>query len=71
MSNSLNLMEFLHRALASPTGIVVRTNNAELLRNRLYTCRRQAQDPQFEGLSILLSRTNPQGEVWIAKNGKD
>jgi hypothetical protein len=71
MSNStLPLVEHLYRALESDIGIVVKTNNPELLRNRLYAARQQAQNPAFEALTLMFSRSNPKTELWIAKNQK-
>lgn len=67
MNTTLPLVEFLHRALAAEIGIVVRTNDTDLLRNRLYAARRQAQNPDFESLSLMFSRSAPKTELWIVK----
>lgn len=68
MSNSpLPLIELLHRALAEPLGIIVSTNDPERLRVRLYAARREAMNPDFEGLSFLPSRVKPTTELWICK----
>lgn len=67
---TLDLVQFLYRALDAEVGIVVRTSDVNLLRNRLYTCRRQAQNPDFEALTFSPSRTAPTTELWIVKNGK-
>lgn len=64
-----NLTEFLYRALQTPTGIVVKTSNVELLRNRLYATRREAQNIEFEVLTFMPSRTTPKTELWIARKG--
>lgn len=65
-----NLVELLYRALDAEVGIAVRTSDVQLLRNRLYLCRRQAQNPAFEALTFSPSRTNPDSELWILRNNK-
>lgn len=65
-----NLVELLYRALDAEVGIAVRTSDVALLRNRLYLCRRQAQNPDFEALTFSPSRTNPESELWILRNNK-
>ena len=64
------LLECLHRALAAPVGIELATNNVELLRNRLYKVRTEAQNPAFEALTFCPSRTQPLTHLWIMKNSK-
>jgi len=63
----MNYVEFLFRALDAKVGIVVSTNNPDLLRTKLYAARRQAMNPIFEELSILISRTSPSNEIWIVR----
>lgn len=55
----------MHEALASPLGLAVATNNPQNLRAKLYAARRA--DADLEPLSIHLSPTNPNGELWIVK----
>lgn len=52
-------------ALASANGIIVSTNNAEILLQRLYSTK--AAHEEFAGLAIEISRFNPSSEVWIIK----
>lgn len=64
--SSLNIfVELLYRALDAPIGIAVRTSNPELARQKFYQARRDARNPQFEELSIVPSRTQPESELWI------
>lgn len=66
-SSPPSIVEHLYRALEAPIGIVVRSNNPELLRMKLYAARRDAMNPEFEALTIALSRSNPTTELWICK----
>ncbi len=63
------LKEELYRALASPVGIILRTNDVNLLRQRLYTLRKE--DEALGVLSFSPSPTDPNGELWITHNDKD
>ncbi len=56
----------LFAALASDYGIAVPTSNPVLLRNRLYA-ERKKDIPTFGNLSITLSPTAPDTELWIVK----
>lgn len=64
MSN-LPLIEHLYRAMNSEFGVVVQTNNVERLRAKLYAERKK--DPDLAALSINISRTSPETEIWIIK----
>lgn len=55
----MNLTEYqtiLYQALNQPFGLVLRTNDPQRLRQRFYSARAQAQDPQLDGIQILLGR---------------
>lgn len=56
----------LYEALGSATGIVLRTNDAGRLRQKLYALRVQAKDPDLDVLSIVQSPTAP-NELWIGR----
>lgn len=62
------LLELLYDALRSEVGVVVRTNNVERLRAKLYPLRKQ--DPDLAALSFVVSPVDPEGELWIVKKGK-
>ena len=62
---NLPLIEHLYRALNSTFGVVLRTNNVERLRQKLYAERKK--DPDLACLSINISRTVPETEIWIIK----
>ena len=57
--------EMLARALDSPLGVAVITERPELTRTKLYEVR--ALHPEFKGILIQTSRTNPAGELWLLK----
>jgi len=57
----------LIRALSEEFGVEVPTDNAVLLRQRLYEERRK--DPQFWNLSILECPSNPD-KLWIVRKRK-
>jgi len=60
------MLEHLYNALASPFGIILECNDVRALRQRLYTERRAAQDPQLNLLSFVPSPFNPQ-QLWLVK----
>lgn len=60
--------ELLYRALAERWGVVVKTSDAPLLKQRLYAARRKLNDPDLAALSFATSPTNPDAEVWIVHN---
>jgi len=60
-------LEALYRALHSERGIVVRTNDPEKLKQRLYAARRAAKDEELAKLSFATSRTNPERDLLIVK----
>lgn len=65
----LPLIEYLYTALASPGGVVLRTNNVEGLRKKLYTER--DKDPSLrDGLSLTPSPLIPD-ELWIVRRFPD
>ena len=69
MTQALDLLEKLYDALRSPLGIVVETEDAERLRQKLYSLRREYQerDPALRSLSFVLSKTSPETQLWILK----
>ncbi len=63
----LELLEHLYDALHADIGIVIRTDNIELTRQKLYAIRK-AFTPEFDGLSFLVSPDDLKTELWIIKN---
>lgn len=59
--------ELLYKALDSRIGIVVRTSNPDLCRQKLYAARAKACDPVLEELSIKPSHSSPRTELWIIR----
>lgn len=66
MSN-LALLEVMYDALRSPLGIVVETDDAERLRQKLYAIRRENEE--FEPLAFVISPMNG-SDLWILNKGK-
>ena len=68
-----SLLPLLYRALRSPFGIAVRTNDPARLRTRFYVERRKAMetDPQLKGVSFVGSYDDPENEAWFARNGSE
>lgn len=61
------MLEFWYRALRSPDGVCLRTNDREGLMQRLYAARREVMDPDLKPLSLIQSPTAPD-ELWIVHN---
>jgi hypothetical protein len=68
MSAAAPFASYWYAALAARHGIVIETDNVQLLVGRLYTARREAADPDLDRVSILNSPTTP-GQVWLVKKG--
>lgn len=59
------LLELLYDALREEFGLVVNTNDPEMLRQKLYPLRKE--DSAFAQLSFVISPINPTGQLWIVK----
>ncbi len=68
MSN-LSLTELLYAAYHSELGVVVETNDAEFLRQKLYPLRKENL-ADFENLSFVISPLNGI-DLWIIKQPKE
>lgn len=64
--DQLDLLELLYAAVHNDLGVVVETNDAEFLRQKLYPLR--GEDPSFAALSFLISPING-SDLWIIKKG--
>lgn len=62
--SKIELLELLYDTLRTPLGLVVETNDAERLRQKLYSIRRE--EPSFECLSFIISPLNG-ADLWILK----
>lgn len=63
---TLALTELLYDALRTPLGVVVDTDSAERLRQKLYTIRKS--NPDFTPLSFVISPING-SDLWILNKG--
>ncbi len=59
-------LEFLYEALGSPHGIVLQSENRDLLRAKLYKAKRDACDTALDVLALIPSPTMAD-ELWIVK----
>ena len=62
--SKLPLMELLYAALRSQIGVVIETDDAERLRQKLYPLRKD--DPDLMVLSFVISPVNGK-DLWIIK----
>lgn len=64
-------LPFLYRALREEYGVSVKclTGNAAALKQRLYLAKKASTDPKIKSLKLSASRDDPQGAVWIVKDG--
>jgi hypothetical protein len=58
----VNLTEILYDATRTPLGLVIETNDAERLRQKLYAIRKD--DPALHALSFVISPFNG-SDLWI------
>ena len=65
---SLELVEIMYAAIHSENGVVVETNDAERLRQKLYPLRKE--NPDFEPLAFVISPLNGI-DLWIIKQPKE
>jgi hypothetical protein len=65
--SDLSALEALHRALAEPYGIVIRTTNLALTRQNIYQLRKNSGDPDLDNLKVLASPYLPEEELWIVR----
>ena len=61
-------IELLYAAVHAEIGVVVETNDAERLRQKLYTLRKD--NPDFEQLAFVISPFNG-ADLWIIKQPKE
>jgi hypothetical protein len=65
------LLDLLYRALHAEYGIVVTTNSIDRLRQKLYAVRRESGDEDLSLLSLVVSPTNPETELFILRRPND
>lgn len=61
---SIDHLELLYAAVHSERGVVIETDDAEFLRQKLYKLR--PEDPDFADLSFVISPINGK-DLWIIK----
>lgn len=66
---STNLVELLYAAYHSESGVVVETDDAEFLRQKLYPLRKENLE-DFECLAFVISPLNGV-DLWIIKQPKE
>lgn len=65
---TVELTELLYAAYHSEHGVVIETNDAERLRQKLYPMKKD--NPDFENLAFIISPLNP-ADLWIIKQPKE
>lgn len=65
---SIELVEVMYAAVHSEHGVVIETNDAERLRQKLYPLRKE--NPDFEPLAFVISPLNGI-DLWIIKQPKE
>lgn len=63
--NDLPLINYLYQALNSKFGVILETSDPERLRQKLYAERKK--DPDLSCISINISRTQPESQIWLIK----
>lgn len=58
-----------YEALASSIGIVIRVEDMEAAKQRLYSFRDRANDPDLYSISIITSPEAP-NELWLVKRSR-
>ena len=64
----IELVELLYAAYHADLGVVVETNDAERLRQKLYPLRKE--NPDFDSLAFVISPLNGI-DLWIVKQPKE
>jgi hypothetical protein len=70
VKTSNSLLEYWYAALSSPCGIEVVCNDAEGLKARLYTARKEARDPDLAVIKLGVSPFDP-NKVWLMPKARD
>lgn len=65
---NIDLAELLYDALRTPHGVIVETDDAERLRQKLYAVRRESDD--FTDLAFVISPMNG-SDLWIVRKTPD
>ena len=60
-----------YEALASESGVVLRTNDPARMRSQLMEIRRQLDDPDLNCLDVINSPVNPSEDLWLVKRNMD
>lgn len=63
-----SFLEPWYAALESPNGVMFETNSPTRAKAKLYKARADANDPALASLSIVVSPTAPDSQLWIVKN---
>ena len=63
--------EIWYEALASESGVVLRTNDPARMRAALMEIRRQLDDPDLNCLDVISSPVNPSEDLWLIKRLKN
>lgn len=56
-----------YEALASESGVVLKTDDPLGAKMRLYEVRKELNDPDLDQISVIQSPVDPGGEIWLVK----
>lgn len=71
MAEPVSLIKMWYDALATKVGIRIKTPDPGQLKAALYKARAKLGDPALKELTIYVSRSNPQEEIWIVQKGAE
>jgi hypothetical protein len=60
------MLELWYAAANTPLGLVVRTDNRDKLKMRLYAARAKAHDPTLDAISIVCPASEPD-RLWLIR----
>lgn len=63
--------EHWYAALSSARGIILKVDDPTLAKQKLYAMRKALRDPELEGIAIMTSPNDPEGELWLVKKVRD
>lgn len=63
-------LDLWYKALAAQVGVIIKTDNPDLTKAKLYALRKAANDPDLDQISIRVSPESPD-ELWLVKGSRN
>lgn len=60
------MLEYWYKALRSPYGVIIRTDDPVRMKQKLYQARAEVKDKDLDGIAICSSPTN-ETHLWLVK----